>query len=209
MNNISTIRTIDNVYDSYLGVNTESDDEDRHSNTRKIFYDYEPTSYAVLEEIFRKYPFDNGDHMIDFGSGKGRVLIMAAYYFCINLTGYELDSRRYNITLDNIQKFQQKFNVNSNFIILNENVENINIANTTNKFFFFNPFHLKIYMKTINAIRNSLLQNERSVQFYFCHPIENAVKYMESIKEFKKIDFKECEFNAGNNHYFEYIVFSN
>lgn len=137
------IKGIDNICDEYFNIKTVCEDNDSHYD-RKILSDYEATNYLSIEEIFKKYPFDKNDHLVDFGCGKGRIIIMAAYYSCKYITGYELDTDRYLLLLENIKNFQAKFQIDSFFSMFNVNVEKIEIDDTMNKFFFFNPFHLNI-----------------------------------------------------------------
>ena len=74
-------------------------------------------------------------------------MISATYHSCKRLTVYELDKERYDIALENIINFQRKFNNDSLLTMTNDNVENIFLENTTNKFFFYEPFHLKVFIK--------------------------------------------------------------
>jgi len=105
---------ITNINDKFLGINTEIEENDSYFD-RKIFYRYEPTNYLSLENLFMKYPFDVNDHLVDFGCGKGRVLIMAAYYSCKYLTGYELALDRYEILIKNIKNFKKNLTTIQNF----------------------------------------------------------------------------------------------
>lgn len=100
------------IYDEFLKIRTGMEEKNSHFN-RNIYFDYHPTKYSAIEDLFIKYPFEANDHIIDFGCGKGRVLIMAAYYSCKYITGYEFDTVRYGMLLKNINTFQDKFNNNS------------------------------------------------------------------------------------------------
>ncbi len=42
----------------------------------EMFFQYSPTSYSAIEELFKNYLFEVKNHIIDFGCGKGRVLII-------------------------------------------------------------------------------------------------------------------------------------
>lgn len=134
------IKKVDEIYDKFLGINTEVGSNDVPMESA-LNYNYCPLQYWSIENLFRIFPFKSDDHIVDFGCGKGRVLIMSAYHSCKNVTGYELDLGRYEILLDNIKRFTNKFNNNSTFNTYNVNVENIVIDDSTNKYFFFNPFH--------------------------------------------------------------------
>lgn len=203
-------KIITDLFDEYLNIRTEVEQKDsRHD--RNIYFNYGATEYSFLEELFKKYPFSSNDHLIDFGCGKGRVLIMAAYYSCRFVTGYELDVDRYKILSTNIVKFQNKFQNKSVFTIFNQNVENAYIDDTVTKFFFFEPFHLKIYIKILNAIKKSILRKNRNILIFLYNPFESTVKYINTLDYLTKIDMKECcnTINGDECNYYEYVIFTN
>jgi cyclopropane fatty-acyl-phospholipid synthase-like methyltransferase len=59
-----------------------------HDNV--INFMYEPISYRWLKNLFHNYPVMQDDHLIDFGCGKGRVLIFAAQHGCRHLYGVDI-----------------------------------------------------------------------------------------------------------------------
>lgn len=117
-----------------------------------INFEYAPTSYSFLEYFFKKYPFSNNDYLIDFGCGKGRVIIMAAEHHCPTFTGIEIDPIRYNDLAENIRNFKFSTNNKSVFNTLNSDAKIMVIKDTVNNFFFFIPFHSKIYINIITSI---------------------------------------------------------
>lgn len=162
-------------------------DEDESLPEREIFSNYVPTSYNFLEKIFSYFPFDLQDHIIDFGCGKGRMLFMAAHNSCKYVTGYEINEIRYEILINNIKKYQ-------------------------NRFFFFSPFHLKIYMKVFNNLLSSIKNNPRNISVYLYKPYKNIIEYLDSIDILHKEAFVEYTFTSPNNHIFQtpqFVIYSN
>ena len=198
------VKKVNSTYDDFLGIKTEMEMEDS-SLDRKIYFDYAPTNYSFLEELFIKYPFFKNDSLIDFGCGKGRVLIMAAYYGCKYLTGYELSVDRYKTLLDNVEYFKTKNNNNSIFTLHNKNVEVIKKLDASiNKLFFFNPFHLKIYIKVITSLLVSLQENKRDIYLFLYQPHGDTIKYIDSLGLFEKIDIIECRCTRNFETYIHY-----
>ena len=102
--------SIDSMYDNFLNISTGIEEEDVSSNNeRKLFFNYEPTSYHFLEKLFTLIPFEETDHLIDFGCGSGRVLFMAAQKQCKKVTGYEINDERYKMLVKNVEGYQNKF----------------------------------------------------------------------------------------------------
>ncbi len=62
----------------------------------------------------------------------------------------------------------------------------------SNKFFFFEPFHLKVYIKAIERIQVSLQRENRKINIFLYRPLDSTVKYIDSLNYFKKIDSSYC-----------------
>ena len=187
-------------YENFLNIKTKADEND-NENKNVINYGYNPTTYIFLNYIFKKYPFHEDDHLIDFGCGYGRVMIMASHYSCKNIKGYEIDEKRYKLLIENISKYKQKHPNNSNFCTYSNNASSSLIDIKDNKFFFFEPFHLKIYIKIIKKIVNSLNEKYRETYLMLFCPSEVVVNYIDTITIYKKIEY---ELFAKNSY--KYVI---
>jgi 16S rRNA G966 N2-methylase RsmD len=188
---------MDKLYDDVLNIST-SIENNEPINQKKSFFDYEPASYYFLEKLFTLLPFNEKDHLVDFGCGKGRILFMADYNSCKCVTGYEINEERYNTLIKNIESYQNKFGKTTIFNAFKEDVQHSKICETANKFFFFNPFHLKIYMKVIKNIIASIKENERNIEIYLLRPHDSTIKYFDSIDIFHKEIFIEHIFTSND-----------
>ena len=177
--------TIDTVYDAYLNVSTQVEDGDELTE-KGIYNAYEATSYFFLERLFTVFPFAEDDRMVDFGCGKGRVLFMAAHHMCNRVTGYENNSKRFGILKSNLSNYQQKHGKRSLIDIRNENAQSAVIDDMDNKFFFFEPFHIKIFKQVVDKIMQSLDKRRRDITIILYLPHESTIEYFDSIRSFKK-----------------------
>lgn len=91
---------IDKLVDIFLKVDTLGNSNDT-KNTDNNLYNYLPTTYAFLEELFTKYPLNLNDYFVDIGCGKGRALIMAALFGCKHLCGIEINEKVYEELMNN------------------------------------------------------------------------------------------------------------
>ncbi len=153
-------------------------------NERAINFSYQPTPYSFLEYLFSKYPFISCDHFVDFGCGKGRTLLMASEYSCPLITGYEINDDIFYTLSRNIDSYKKISNTSSKFTLINDDAAKVILEDTTNKFNFFNPFHLKIYIKVINSITESLKRNPRKVYLFLYMPHRSTLEYIERITAF-------------------------
>lgn len=131
------MKLIEKYYDDILNISTCFEvKDDEFLNDRKMFFNYQPTSYYFLEKLFSLFPLNDQDHIIDFGCGKGRVLFMAAYNSCKCVTGYEINEERYNITKINIENYQSKHGKNATFNVYKKDAQYEKNKRICNKFFF-------------------------------------------------------------------------
>ena len=85
------------AFDRRLGVDTRG-----YSDLR-----YEPTPADVFHEMIRKLPFDPREFVfVDLGSGKGKVLMLAAQYPFGRVIGVELWEDFHRIALANLESFR-------------------------------------------------------------------------------------------------------
>ena len=204
--------TGDKLFDDYLSVDTGMD-HDETINGREIFFGYEPTSYQFLESLFNQFPFKESDGLVDFGCGNGRVLFMAAMYSCKNITGYEFSGERFAALADNLERFNKKHGGPSSIRIVHGDAQDAVIEDTANKFFFFNPFHLKVYMKVIRNIEKSLKNRPRDITIFLYEPHESTLRYLDMIGWLEKKVSKSSSVFAYNKYdnesFMDFSVYSN
>ena len=176
---------IESFYDSHLNISThrELGDDIKENENDNI---YEATSYFFLERLFQVYPFAEGDHLVDFGCGKGRVLFMAAQHSCARVTGYENNLQRYDILRKNVDQYRQKHGSGTVFDIRHIDAQSAEIDDGANKFFFFEPFHLSIYKKVMRNISKSLAKKQRDVTIFLYLPHESTIEYFDTVAAFRK-----------------------
>ena len=177
--------TIDELYDLYLDINTREEQGDDAKQNRNDNI-YEATSYFFLERLFKAFPFEANDHMADFGCGKGRVLFMAAKYSCGNVTGYENNAARFRILQSNAVRYRQRHGTSTNFILRNEDAQSVAIDDSINKFFFFEPFGIKIFAQVIQNIQKSIKRNPREAAILMYLPEETTLSHLDAVKGFER-----------------------
>jgi len=178
---------IDKFYDCIYNVRTCK--TNTLANTRKAHYIYGPSNYQEIKNIFKQYPFSKKDHLIDYGCGLGRVMIIAALYSCKNITGIEINKDIYDNAAKNIKSFQKRFKkLRVRFHLHHIDASDYVIDDDINKFFFYDPFHLKIFIKLIYSIEQSLARNDRTITLFFYRPEKSWIAFLNSTCIFKNIN---------------------
>lgn len=90
-------------WDKKLNINTVGRDamaEDEHH------YPYEPTPYSVLERIVESDYINEGDVIIDYGCGKGRVGFFLNSQLGCKVLGIDFDERMYTLAQENRKSYK-------------------------------------------------------------------------------------------------------
>lgn len=169
----------DNYYEKLLNIKTIGEQqgfyESHHYNR------YEATSYLALESLFKEYTLNSSDNIIDFGCGKGRLAFYINYYYNSSVTGIEMNNNYYSICENNKKNYFKTFSKPKDKIkFLNIFAEEYNVLPTDNKFYFFNPFSLQLFIKVLNNILISVENYPRSIDLILYYPSDEYINYLDN-----------------------------
>ena len=114
------------------------------------------------------------DQILDFGCGKGRVLIVAAFCGFRKITGIEFGKLLCKEAEHNIEKITPFF-PSSEFKIICDDAVKYKIENDTNVFFFFNPFDEVVMLQVVKNILSSLKENDRKIYVVYINPLHKEI----------------------------------
>jgi SAM-dependent methyltransferase len=130
---------------------------------------YRPSSWFTLSKISRVISFTQDDVFVDFGSGKGRMVFLAALHPFRKIVGVEISQQLNEIARQNINRNLRKLKC-KNIEIVTSDVLDFSIPVDMTIAYFYNPFGGDIFKKVIANIRSS----------YELHPRKLWVVYMSS-----------------------------
>ncbi|WP_088105623.1 class I SAM-dependent methyltransferase [Halalkalibacter urbisdiaboli] len=152
------------------------------------YHRYEPTPYAALEYLFTQYQITCSDRIVDFGCGKGRLNFYLHYFYGTTVIGIEMNERFFQEAMDNQLRYIKKPNVkNTNLYFYQCLAEEYEIDPLDNKFYFFNPFSVQVFMKVVNNILRSMEQTKREMELILYYPSEDYIFYLENYTSFELI----------------------
>ena len=164
-------------YDIRHNVRTRADkgEEDRSitGDLSRGFW-YRPVRPATARGLLNDLPFQNySDYtFVDFGSGKGRMLLMAADYSFRRIEGIELRKDLHDAAVDNLQRYR-----NSNKNLAQRRIQCLNMDAMSYEFpdenmvlYFFNPFSEEIMQKILDRLDLSLAKSPRDVILVMLYP---------------------------------------
>ena len=120
---------------------------------------YHPTVVSALKRIFGELPVDpRGYQFIEFGSGKGRVLLWAARSPFARVTGIEYSRTLCDIAEENVRRVAGNQEFKSPIDIVCQDATETRIPSVQCVFYFYNPFSDEIaasVLKNIAAARET------------------------------------------------------
>ncbi|MCR2823497.1 SAM-dependent methyltransferase [Lederbergia panacisoli] len=171
-------------YDALLNIKT--DGEQMGFNQSLHYHRYEPTPYSGLEIFFNEYELKNSDRVVDFGCGKGRLLFFIHHLFKSSVTGIEMNEELYLEAVENKKRFLKKHRSGNDKIHFQWCLaENYEIHPQDNRFYFFNPFTIQIFMKVVGNILRSVEKSEREVDLILYYSSEDYIFYLENHTPFE------------------------
>lgn len=187
-------------YENLLNIKTSGK---QNLDEASIHYNrYEPTEYEALEKLCEEYKLSSSDSVVDFGSGKGRLIFYLNNLFKCKVTGIEMNTYLYKQALNNKKNYLEKHKFNEediNFVCTL--AEKYEIKPNNNRFYFFNPFSVEIFMKVIDNIIGSAYENKRKIELILFYPSEDYVFFLENYTFFilrKEIRLESYEKNSFN-----------
>jgi SAM-dependent methyltransferase len=144
---------------------------------------YQGASYYLLENIFSELQkLKAPDGFIDIGSGKGRVLVVAAHYGFKKISGIDFARDLCREAEKNCCEITKKF-PSAVWKVIHANAANFKFENDTNIFFFFNPFKQQVMRQVIINILHSQNKYPRKIFIVYINPQHKHLFDDENFKE--------------------------
>lgn len=176
-------------FDRIHGVNTDGEfggwtylsDLEIASNNWIEANDYRPIELERFGRIMAKLdlPFEEYT-FIDFGSGKGRALLLASEFPFQRIIGLEFSPELHRIAEENIGLYQSETQRCKD--IQSQNVDFVTFALPREPLvlFFFDPCHERVLSEILNNLRDSLRTVSRPLFLIYVAPRADREKHLNS-----------------------------
>lgn len=189
----------ENTWDKLLRINTIGRDD---LNADQYRFPYEPTPYNVLMRLAESGLIREGDVVLDYGCGKGRVDFFLSYQTKANTIGIEYDERIYQSAAENHKTAVS--GAKTEFVLAR--AETYEVPTYVNRYYFFNPFSVEILRKVMARIIESYYENPREMLLFFYYPSEEYISYLMTVNELEFYDEIACGDLFGGNDLREKIM---
>jgi len=167
------------------------------SSNKKKGWKYESTPILALQKLFSMLIIPNNSIFVDFGCGKGKVLIIASEFGFKEVRGIDFSSELCKIAVNNCLKYKERVQNTIEYSVFESDVVDYQVRDDENVFYLFNPFDARILENVLNNIQLSLSRFPRKIWIIYSEPRYRSI--IENSNTFKK----ENEF-----YYPEYIQYS-
>lgn len=193
-------------YDQWLHIKTVGLHELRN---QMVHYNrYEATPYDALDALFDRYELNHTDGVVDFGCGKGRLSFYINRKFQASVTGIEMNGQLYMDALVNQSSYMESVKKMRGFINFERGLaEEYKVEVTDNRFYFFNPFSLQIFMKVMDNILRSVEQQKRTIDVILYYPTTDYIQFLENSTLFEllfEVQIPELYIHNENERFLVY-----
>ena len=150
---------------------------------------YGPVRAANARAALHNLPIRNYTQytFLDIGSGKGRVLFIAAELPFRRVLGVEFATELHRQACDNIRRYNRFRQKCSNIESINADAAEFEFPNENLVIFLFNPFGPEIMNRMLANLAQSLEKNPRHVMILMLWPEQSRlVEQMPGVKVYKK-----------------------
>jgi SAM-dependent methyltransferase len=126
---------------------------------------YVPTDYETFQRAMRQVQVKPDDVFVDFGSGKGRIVILAAALPFRRVIGVEFSAQLHEIAAANVAAAGHE-----NVELVLADATQWQVPPDASVLFFYNPFDGVILSKVVANIQQSLARAPRKITIVYVRP---------------------------------------
>jgi SAM-dependent methyltransferase len=132
-------------------------------------HDYFPTTIGDFRRVLDDLPIDAEDVFVDYGCGKGRVLILAAAYRFAGIIGVEISGVLAAAARVNVDR-ALRADARARIDIVNCDARDFALPHEASVLYLYNPFHGDILRAVFEQVRRSLAAYPRRLYVIFNNP---------------------------------------
>lgn len=159
-------------WDKYLNIRTMGRDnshEDYHH------FAYEPTPYGVLLRLAERRYITAENTLVDYGCGKGRVGFLLSWRTGCRSIGLEYNEDIYAEAMGNFGTFRGE---RGKIRFVHADAEHFELPQDADRFYFFNPFSVRILYPVLERIFASYMEDPRQMYLFFYYPSSDYISHI-------------------------------
>lgn len=169
-------RLADYLFDLRYGTDTvqtvEVDELDVNGVRANQAQRYQPTGSLPFTRLMKLYRFPKDEVLVDFGAGKGRVLLMGMLYGFRKVIGVEFSADLCRVASANVERLRGRgFGLNSAAEVVHQDAGHYAFKDDESIFYFFHPFDDALLGRILDNIHASLERAPRPAWIVYYLPV--------------------------------------
>jgi len=152
---------------------------------------YQCTNAWAFRKVLRSIGFPKQGTFVDIGSGKGKLLLLAAEYGFRRVVGVEISQQLCEVAEKNVAHYRGKTGRELNVRILQRDALDYQFEDDESVFCMFNPFDEVFLSRMLKNIQQSLRRDQRDAWVIYVNPQHRKVVEdhpgFRALREFKFI----------------------
>ena len=169
----------DSLFDRRFGTETsgvvDSDRLESILENRTHAVRYKPTKARPFVRLLARLNLPDDATFVDVGSGKGKVLLLAAQHPFKRVVGLEFSPSICAQARRNIDLFRRTGKLAAPIEIFEGDATQYAMAGDENVFFLYNPFDAVILSQFVDNLRQSVRDHPRPIWFIYSVPLHASV----------------------------------
>ena len=124
-----------------------------------------PVPYRGLRKLLEKIELNHDSVFLDYGSGMGRVVAVAATYPIQRIIGVEMSSELVSTAKENLQSARRV--ACNNIELIETNATEYVVPDDVSIIHFYNPFFGNTLKRVLDRIKDSVIRQPRNLQLIF------------------------------------------
>ncbi len=180
-------RSVSTSFDKRFNVDTagivHSGDLDISSFQKQSASMYKGTDAITFGLVISALGIDYSNFIfIDYGSGKGKALFLAAHFPFKRIIGVELSPALHSAAVENIGTIRLEKLRCRDISSVCEDAEQFQLPNGPLVIYLFHPFNKAVMIRVLNKIESSLKNSKRTIKIVYQHPVKSEL-YTEDLSE--------------------------
>jgi hypothetical protein len=151
---------------------------------------YRPSSWTVLRHLFKKQLRVSGDDVfVDYGSGMGRVLIVAGQQPFKRVLGVEMSEELNEIARDNLDRNRDRFRC-PDVEVISADATQWEVPDDVTIAYFFCPFPPRVFEEVLQQLFASLERRPRPLQLVYFFMSDPDRELLMATGRATELDFK-------------------
>lgn len=177
---LAVSRCYDRFYDWSLDIETtqrrELDELDVNEDTAGRGQMYQPTGVLAFRRVMRRVQLPPSPVFVDYGCGKGRLLILAATEFSTaRAVGIEFSRELCDVAEENVERVAARRSLQCAVDIVCTDAAEYRYQDDENVFYFFYPFDSELMRRVVEGIEESLRRSPRPAVLVYYYPVHAEI----------------------------------